>query len=180
MRTTNATNKENVMRTAQSTNTKGTKQPLSTSSEGTDAIALLTEDHEHVKALFEQFENLSDRAVASKRKLATQICQELIKHTTVEEEIFYPAVRNALPKSDQDMMDEALVEHQAAKDLIEQILDMDPSEDLYDAKVKVLSEMIEHHVEEEEQEMFKKARESRLDMEDLGLQISERKASISL
>jgi hemerythrin superfamily protein len=168
------------MGTAQSTSTKGTKQAMSTGSEGMDAIALLTEDHENVKALFEQFENLGDRARASKRKLATQICEELIKHTTVEEEIFYPAVRNALGKDEQDMMDEALVEHQAAKDLIEQILGMEPSEELYDAKVKVLSEMIDHHVEEEEKEMFKKARESRLDLEDLGQQISERKASITL
>ena len=166
------------MRTSQTTNTKGTRKPIAT--EGMDAIALLTEDHENVKNMFEQFENLSDRATASKRKLATQICEELIKHTTIEEEIFYPAVRAAIGKNDQDMMDEAVVEHQSAKELIDQILSMDPSEDLYDAKVKVLSEMVDHHVQEEEDEMFSKARESGVDLEELGQQMAERKATITL
>jgi hemerythrin superfamily protein len=147
--------------------------------EAQDAIALLTEDHENVKQMFEQFEGLGDRAHATKKKLATQICTELTKHATAEEEIFYPAVR-AATKKNEDLVDEATVEHASAKDLIAQIMEMEATEDLFDAKVKVLSEMIEHHVEEEENEMFPKAREAGLDLEALGQQIAERKAQITV
>ncbi|WP_374046423.1 hemerythrin domain-containing protein [Massilia antarctica] len=147
--------------------------------EAQDAIALLTEDHENVKQMFEQFEGLGDRAHATKKKLATQICTELTKHATAEEEIFYPAVR-AATKSNEDLVDEATVEHASAKDLIAQIMEMEATEELFDAKVKVLSEMIEHHVQEEENEMFPKAREAGLDLEALGQQIAERKAQITV
>jgi hemerythrin-like domain-containing protein len=149
------------------------------SAEGIDAISLLTEDHENVKAMFEQYEGLGDRAKASKKKLATQICTELTKHATAEEEIFYPAVR-AAGKDKEDLVDEATVEHASAKDLIAQIMEMEASEELFDAKVKVLSEMIEHHVKEEEEEMFPKARDAGLDLELLGQQIAERKAQITM
>ncbi|MFP5392343.1 MAG: hemerythrin domain-containing protein [Gammaproteobacteria bacterium] len=165
------------MRTS-STTSKSEKNQAGLPTEGIDAITLLTEDHENVKAMFEQYEGLSDRSRASKKKLATQICQELIRHTMIEEEIFYPAVRQAI--KDDDMLDEAIVEHASAKDLINQILEMEPAEDLYDAKVKVLQEMIEHHVEEEEKEMFEKARDSKLDLEELGQQMFERKQEIVL
>lgn len=143
-----------------------------------DAIALLKADHDNVKAMFERFEALGDRALASKKKLAREICLELTKHTIAEEEIFYSAVREAV--GDEDMVDEATVEHACAKDLIAQILSMEPSDDLYDAKVKVLSEQIEHHVEEEEGEMFPKAKKSGLDMATLGEAILARKNEISL
>ena len=166
------------MRTS-STSSKANKGQMGTPADGVDAITLLTEDHENVKALFEQYEGLGDRATSSKKKLATQICLELSKHATAEEEIFYPAVR-AAQKDNEDMIDEAVVEHASAKDLIAQILEMDPKEELFDAKVKVLSELIEHHVEEEEKEMFKKARDADLDLEALGQQIAQRKAEITL
>ena len=143
-----------------------------------DAVALLKADHDNVKAMFERYETLSDRALASKKKLAREICLELLKHTIAEEEIFYSAVRKAL--ADEDMVDEATVEHACAKDLIAQILSMEPSDDLYDAKVKVLSEQIDHHVEEEEDEMFPKAKKSKLDMLALGEAIQARKDEISL
>jgi len=145
--------------------------------EAMDAIELLTADHAEVKAMFEEFEALSDRSVASKKKLADKICIALTKHATAEEEIFYPAVREAT-KENEDLVDEATVEHASAKDLIAQIMSMDASEDLFDAKVKVLSEQIEHHVEEEEGEMFPKARKAKLDMVALGQQIAERKAQV--
>ncbi|SHG66335.1 Hemerythrin HHE cation binding domain-containing protein [Massilia sp. CF038] len=166
------------MRTS-STTTRNTPKNMSKSEEGIDAITLLTEDHENVKALFEKYEGLGDRAHASKKKLATEICTELTKHATAEEEIFYPAVR-AAGKDKEDMVDEAVVEHASAKDLIAQIMEMEATEDLFDAKVKVLSELIEHHVEEEENEMFKKARDAKLDLEMLGQQIAERKAQITM
>jgi iron-sulfur cluster repair protein YtfE (RIC family) len=143
----------------------------------TDAISLLMEDHEHVKDLFEQFDTMTDRAVVSKKKLADEICNELTKHTIVEEEIFYPAVRGA-GKEFEDMIDEAVVEHGSAKQLIAEIEAMDPGDDLYDAKVKVLSEMIEHHVQEEEGELFPKVRKSKLDLAALGEQMAERKEEI--
>jgi hemerythrin-like domain-containing protein len=142
-----------------------------------DAIALLTADHKEVSDMFEQFENLSDRAKATKAKLTKKICDALIAHTTIEEEIFYPAVREALKEGD-DMVDEAVVEHASAKDLIQQLQEMDPDDDLYDAKVKVLSEQIDHHVEEEEEEMFKQARSTKLDMLALGQEMAQRKQEI--
>src|SRR5471032_3670357 len=101
-----------------------------------DAIALLKQDHQNVKELFEQYEALSDRSLASKRKLALKICLELSKHAMAEEEIFYPAVREA-NKNNEDLIDEAIVEHASAKELIAQIVAMQPGEDLYDAKVKI-------------------------------------------
>ena len=142
----------------------------------TDAIAMLVADHKKVKSLFEQFEGLSDRSTATKKKIADQICMELTIHAEVEEQVFYPAVRG--PIKDDDLMDEAVVEHASAKDLIAQILDMDPGDDLYDAKVKVLSEQIEHHVEEEEKEMFPKAKKSKVDLEALGAEMAAFKANL--
>ena len=166
------------MRTSPST-TRNTPKNMQESAEGIDAITLLTEDHENVKQMFEQYEALGDRAKASKKKLATEICTELTKHATAEEEIFYPAVR-AAGKDKEDLIDEATVEHASAKDLIAQIMEMDAGEDLFDAKVKVLSELVEHHVKEEEEEMFPKARKAGLDMAALGQQIAERKAQITM
>ncbi|MTV39366.1 hemerythrin domain-containing protein [Duganella radicis] len=165
------------MRTTSQSSGKMPK-PIPTETAPQDAIALLTQDHENVKALFEQYEELGDRAHVSKHKLALQICQELTKHTMIEEEIFYPAVRQAI--KDDDIMDESLVEHASAKDLIAQIQSMEPGDDLFDAKVKVLSEMIDHHVEEEEGEMFPKVRKTKLDLEELGEAMAARKEAIEL
>ena len=142
-----------------------------------DAVALLKQDHDEVKAMFEQYEALGDRAFASKQKLAEKICLELTKHAMAEEEIFYPAVR-AGAEDAEDMVDEATVEHASAKDLIAQIHAMDPHDDLYDAKVKVLGEYIEHHVKEEEQEMFKAAKAAKIDLVALGGEIQARKDEI--
>ena len=144
--------------------------------EKNDAIVLLTDDHKKVKDLFEKFEKLSDRSKVNKKKIADQICLELTVHAQVEEEIFYPAVRD--PIKDDDLMDEAVVEHASAKELIAQISEMDPGDDLYDAKVKVLSEQIEHHVEEEEGEMFPKVRKSKVDLVALGEEMAARKEQL--
>ena len=147
--------------------------------QGLDAIELLVQDHEEVKSMFEKYDALSDRSIASKRRLALEICLALTKHSVIEEEIFYPAVRQA-SKDNGDMVDEAVVEHAAAKDLIAQIIGMEPTEDLYDAKVKVLCEQIEHHVGEEEDEMFPKARSAGLDLDSLGQEMMARKAEVQL
>ncbi|WP_371765034.1 hemerythrin domain-containing protein [Massilia sp.] len=145
---------------------------------GQDAIALLTADHREVAEMFEQFEQLGDRATASKEKLKDKICKALVAHTTIEEEIFYPAVRAANVEEGEDMVDEAIVEHAAAKDLIKQLQEMQPDDDLYDAKVKVLSEQIEHHVKEEEKEMFPKAKKAGLDLLALGQEMALRKQEL--
>ena len=142
-----------------------------------DAIALLTADHREVHEMFEQFEQLGDRARATKEKLKEKICKALIAHTTIEEEIFYPAVREQI-EDGEDMVDEAVVEHAAAKDLIQQLQEMDPDDELFDAKVKVLGEQIDHHVEEEEKEMFPKVKKSGLDLLALGQEMAMRKQEL--
>lgn len=131
-----------------------------------DAINLLIKDHQDVKEMFKKYEKLTDRSKAEKKKLANQICQALTLHTEVEEEVFYPAVRKVI--HDDELMDEALAEHAAARELISEIEEMDPEDDLYDAKITVLSEQIDHHVKEEEKEMFPKVRETKLDLIVLG------------
>jgi hemerythrin superfamily protein len=143
-----------------------------------DAIALLTADHRQVSAMFKQFEELGERAKASKKKLADQICTALRLHTQIEEEIFYPAVREA-SKDLEDLVDEAVVEHASAKDLIEQLEAADPEDDLYDAKVKVLGEQVEHHVGEEEKEMFPKVRKLSLDLVELGQEMADRRDELA-
>ncbi|MGC3982791.1 MAG: hemerythrin domain-containing protein [Steroidobacteraceae bacterium] len=139
-----------------------------------DAIALLKADHKSVKDLFKQFE--SARTDTRKIKIASTICQELIVHTSIEEEILYPAARTVL--GDEDMLDEAEVEHQSAKDLIAQIEAGEPGKDMWEAKVKVLGEYIEHHVKEEETEMFPKVRKTKLDLKEMGAQLAERKREL--
>jgi hypothetical protein len=127
----------------------------------TDAIALLKADHRNVEALFEKFESArSDR----KQALAVQICNELKIHTIIEEEIFYPALKG---KIEEETYTEAYVEHDAAKVLINDIMATSPEDDFFDAKVKVLSEEIKHHVHEEEarsEGMFSQAREAGVDL----------------
>lgn len=140
-----------------------------------DAIAMLKADHRKVEEIFEQFEKASGKA--KKQKLAEQVCLELKVHTIIEEEIFYPACRGQI---EDDLVDEAYVEHDAAKTLINEIEAASADEAFYDAKVKVLSEMIEHHVEEEEKRaegMFSQARKAGLDMDALADQMRARKKS---
>jgi len=141
-----------------------------------DAIALLKADHRQVEEWFEQFEKARDGQ--RKQKLATQICNALKVHTAIEEEIFYPAFLDAT--EEEDIHHEAIVEHNGAKKLIAEIEEMSPDDDYYDAKVKVLSEMIKHHVKEEEQPggMFAEAKKSELDLAELGQQMAARKMEL--
>ena len=142
-----------------------------------DAIAMLKADHDKVKKLFKQFERLhDDEADEEAEEVARQICNELTIHATVEEEIFYPAVRAAI--DDEDLLDEAEVEHTTAKDLIAQIEGSSASDDKYAAKVMVLGEYIDHHVQEEQNEMFPKAKRAKLDMAALGERIMTRKEEL--
>jgi hemerythrin superfamily protein len=128
-----------------------------------DACDLLDADHRNVKKMFKEFEELTQSRARSasqkKMDLARQICMELTVHAQIEEEIFYPALRQAI--KDTDMLDEAAVEHQSAKDLIAQIQEAGEPDDMFEAKVKVLGEYIDHHVKEEKNEIFPKARAAR-------------------
>jgi hemerythrin superfamily protein len=130
-----------------------------------DACDLLDADHKAVKKMFNEFEKLTEsrgNTREKKRMLADQICQELTVHAQIEEEIFYPAIRKAI--KDELMMAEAEVEHMSAKDLIAQIQEMEAGDALFDAKVTVLGEYIDHHVKEERTEMFPQARASKVDL----------------
>ena len=141
-----------------------------------DAIALLKADHRKVEALFASFE--AARGDGKKKALAEQICLELTVHTKIEEDIFYPACEGAV---EEDLLKEAYVEHDGAKVLIAEIEAGGPDDEFYDAKVKVLSEMIEHHVGEEEQRvegMFAQARKTGLDMDALGEKMAAEKARL--
>ena len=141
-----------------------------------DAIALLKADHRAVEALFEKFEGA--KGDGAKEKIARQICLELTVHAQIEEEIFYPACEG---KVEEDLLKEAYVEHDGAKVLIAEIEAGAPSDEFYDAKVKVLSEQIEHHVAEEEKRlegMFSQARKAGLDMDALGEQLRVRKEQL--
>ena len=142
-----------------------------------DALKLLKQDHANVKAMFKEYDGMGDRAFAGKKKLADRICLELTRHAAIEEEIFYPALREASQDSE-DQLDEAQVEHASVKALVSQIAQMDSHDDLYDAKVKVLGEYVNHHVKEEESEMFAKAREAKLDLATLGREMEARKEEV--
>jgi hemerythrin superfamily protein len=139
-----------------------------------DAIALLKADHEAVNRLFDEYEKT--HSASNKKALVGEICTALRVHAQIEEEIFYPAVKAAL--KDKLMVPEATVEHAGVKDLIAQIEGVGPDGEMYDAKVKVLSEYVKHHVKEEQNEMFPKAKASSLDLIDLGARMAGRKAAL--
>jgi hemerythrin superfamily protein len=146
-----------------------------------DACDLLDADHRNVKKMFADYEALTQargRSAAQKKMdLARQICMELTVHTRIEEEIFYPAVRAAIRES--DLLDEAAVEHQSAKELISQIEAGSEADDMFDAKVKVLGEYVDHHIKEEKNEIFPKARAARkLDLMGLREQLETRKEEL--
>ena len=143
-----------------------------------DAVDLLDADHLAVKKLFNDYKKLCNAGEPSEKKLgiAEQICQELTVHAQIEEKIFYPQLRDAI--DDDLLLDEAEVEHGTAKDLIAQISEMSPEDDLYDAKVTVLGEYIDHHVKEEREEIFVKARKSKLDLVSMADELSQRKMEL--
>jgi hypothetical protein len=143
-----------------------------------DAVDLLDADHIAVKKLFTTYKKLCDQGAKAdeKREVAEQICKELTVHARIEEEIFYPELREAIDAD--SLLDEAEVEHGTAKDLITQISDMSPDDDLYDARVAVLGEYIDHHVKEEREQIFVNARKSRLDLVAMADELSQRKMEL--
>ena len=162
------------------------KKPISTdkSPKAQEATALLKADHKAVDLLFQQYEaarsSTKKKALASSlaknKPIVSQICTELTVHAQIEEEIFYPPVQAEL--KDKELIPEAIVEHATLKDLIAQIEDGNPEDALYDAKVKVLSEYVKHHVKEEQNELFPKVKASKLDLYALGEQLAQRKEEL--
>ena len=143
-------------------------------SEPGSAIALLKQDHREVEDYFEEYEDLdNDNA---KAELAEKICMALKVHAQIEEEIFYPQARQAT--GDNDLLDEALVEHAGAKNLIAEIEAMKVGENLYDAKIRVLGEQIKHHVKEEEEELFPEVERSKMDLAGVGAKMAKRKSEL--
>ena len=143
-----------------------------------DALGFLKDEHEQVSRLFDEFERVAHGRGGSdlqrKGDLATEICRQLENHASLEEEIFYPAAAEAI--DDDELIPEARVEHQSAKELIGRIERMDADEELYDATVRVLGEYVRHHVREEEDELFPKVKRSGLDLQALGERLRERRA----
>ena len=139
-----------------------------------DAIQLLSSDHDEVEKLFKQFKKSNGR----KAEIVRQICTALTVHAEIEEEIFYPAMRDALSDKDETLMDEAAVEHETIRNLIEEIEDAGNDDEMLAARMKVLSEYVMHHVKEEEGKMFPKAKKARLDLDALGMELLERKMDL--
>ena len=150
---------------------------MATETQPQDGLQLLAADHRKVEGLFAAFEKAS--GAGDKEKLVRQICTELKVHSMIEEEIYYPAIRG---KVAEDALDEAYVEHDSAKLLINELEAAEPDESFYDAKVKVLSELIEHHVKEEEKQrdnLFQQTRAADIDLQALGAELAARKAELT-
>lgn len=142
-----------------------------------DAIHLLSSDHDEVEKLFKQFQK-SRQDGARKSDIVHRICTALTVHAEIEEEIFYPAVRDALSDKDESLMDEAAVEHETIRNLVEEIEDSGHDDEMLSARMKVLCEYVMHHVKEEEGKMFPKAKKARLDLNELGAELVERKMEL--
>lgn len=141
-----------------------------------DAIALLKQDHRLVERLFDEFEAADDDQLQS---IAERVCQLLTVHAQIEEELFYPRAKESLDDEDDiELVNEASVEHQSAKDLIAKVEGMAPEEETFKATVKVLGEYVKHHVKEEENELFPKLKKTEFDMKDIGAQLFDRKMQL--
>jgi len=150
--------------------------PKSKAKAAAAAIEMLKEDHDKVKKAFKEFEKMDREDTEAMQQLVQTVCEDLKVHTTLEEEIFYPAVREAI--EDEDIMNEAQVEHETAKMLIEQLENMGPDDPNFHATFTVLGEYVNHHVEEEEGEMFPQAKKTDLDFEDLAQRMKARKEEL--
>lgn len=169
----NATSKSSSKSTSKASHRGASK------SSSQDALHLLSEDHKKVIDMFEEFEQMKkdgDTDEEAKQMLVEQACTELTIHAQVEEEIFYPAAREAI--EDMDLLDEAEVEHASTRQLITELAAMQPDDDLYDAKFTVLGEYVKHHIQEEEKQLFPKIKKSELDLDELGDEIRQRKLEL--
>jgi hemerythrin superfamily protein len=150
------------------------------SPQAVDALDVLMQDHKNVQKLFREFEQLEEEDEDEMSRIVERACVELKVHARAEEEIFYPAVRSAAKTDDdEDLLDEAAVEHEVVSELIEKLEAMGPGDSLYRAYFTVLSEYVKHHVKEEEKELFPRVKRMKsLDLDDLGEQLTERKQAL--
>lgn len=166
--------------TSSKTTSKSTSKSAHRGRAGTaelDALELLADDHKKVIKMFDQFEKIKeDEDDDGKQALVESACAELTVHTRLEEELFYPALREALDES--DLLDEAEVEHAIAKQLITELNAMQPGDDLYDAKFTVLGEYVKHHIQEEEKQIFPKVKKAKMDIDSLGDDLRQRKTAL--
>lgn len=167
-----------MMKSKPAKETKSPSKNLGEKETGIDAIEMLKTDHKQVKALFKEFEEIhqDEENDGRKSEIVKQICAALTIHAQIEEEIFYPAVREAI--DDDDLLNEAEVEHAEAKTLITQLEAMDAEDDYYDAKVTVLGEQVDHHITEEEKEMFPQVKKAKMDTVALGEIMLKRKEEL--
>jgi hemerythrin superfamily protein len=172
--THSSTSKGSSARKSATTRSKSAARRTAASSRQPDGVQLLKTDHREVEKLFSQFEKA--RGEERKMQIARTICMELRIHTQIEEEIFYPTSRDFL--KDDEIVNEAIVEHQSAKDLIDEIEAMDAVDEIFEAKVTVLQELIEHHVQEEEKEYFPQCQKSDMDLKAIGEQLAMRKQEL--
>lgn len=156
------------------TTAAGKKSKSDKTTKAGDATTLLRADHKLVSGLFADYGKA--RSSTKKKEIVARICAELSVHARVEEEIFYPAVKLAL--NDKELIPEATVEHATLEGLIAQVEGVEPDGEMFDAKIKVMCEYVEHHVKEEQNEMFPKAKAAKLDMVELGARMAERKAEL--
>ena len=141
-----------------------------------NAFDLLEQDHREVEEAFDEYDDLKDSEEDRKGELAEKICLALKVHAQIEEEIFYPRAREAT--KDDDLIDEAVVEHATVKNLIGEIEEMDAGEELYDAKIRVLGEMVKRHIREEEEELFPELQSAKMDLDRIGKELAERKEEL--
>lgn len=165
------------MQVSKSEGKSSTKSDTKNQDTQVNAISLLEDDHKKVKKLFKEFDKLAKKNDDSRSEIANMICAELMVHAQIEEEIFYQEARAKI--NDDDLLNEAVVEHDSAKELISQIQSLTTDDEMYDAKVTVLGEYINHHVEEEETEMFPKMRKSKVDLDELGLKLKMLKEELT-
>lgn len=172
--TRNTTSKTSAKTSAKNTSHRGHAK-----GKEQDALDILAEDHQKVLKMFDQFRKMTKKADADEQEMQTLVetaCAELTIHSQVEEELFYPALRDASDAD--DLLDEAEVEHASAKQLITELAAMQPGDDLYEAKFTVLGEYVKHHIGEEEHQLFPKAKKAKMDLESLGEEIRTRKQEL--
>lgn len=166
-------------KTSSKSSSSSTARRGSSKASAQDALHILSEDHKKVLKMFEEFEQLKEENSADEEAIQLLVetaCAELTIHAQVEEEVFYPAARDAI--EDMDLLDEAEVEHAAARQLITELAAMQPGDDLYEAKFTVLGEYVKHHIQEEEKQLFPKVKKSNLNLTELGEEIRERKLEL--
>ena len=175
MATKASTKAERKTRRPQENKRNKSQSSSSASIPSKDALELLEEDHRKVEELFDEYDD-AEGDDERRGELAKQICRELTVHAEIEEEIFYPRAREAT--KDNELIDEAIVEHATVKNLIGEIEEMDVGEELYDAKIRVLGEMVKRHIREEEEELFPELQSAKMDLDAIGQELAERKEEL--